>query len=69
MNGIDLGSTYIPIIVPLHEIKNNQIFHYFRCITPKRVMDLLKAHLRVLVPEEHSSFQRNVAAMATLCPI
>ena len=44
-------------------VKSNQIFHYTRCSTPKGVTSL-RAHLRVIAPGQHSSFQRNVAAVA-----
>ena len=42
----------------------NQIFHYTRWITPKRVTSW-RAYLRVVAPGQHSSFRRKVAAVAS----
>ena len=44
----------------LLSINQYLIFHYTRCITPKRVMSFW-AHLRVIAPGKHISFRRNVA--------
>ena len=41
------------------------IFHYTRCTTPKRVTGL-RVHFRVIAPGQHSFFQRNIAAVASL---
>ena len=52
------------------ETNLNQMFHYTRCITPKRVTS--KAHLHVIAPRQHSFFRRNVAVAASrwqYCPI
>ena len=45
-------------------MKLNQMFHFTRCITPKRVTSL-RVHLRVIAPKQSSFFQRNVAAVAS----
>ena len=51
-------------LVPLTDIKSNQIFHYTRCNTPKRVTSR-RAHLCVIAPGQHSSFGRNTATVAS----
>ena len=48
----------------VNDIFFNLIFHYARCNTPKHVTRLL-ANLRVIAPWQHSSFRRNIAAVAS----
>ena len=64
-------------------LSSNQILHYTRCITPKRVTSFpspsprhcsreTQPHLRVIAPGKHSSIRRNVAVVAIrwqYCPI
>ena len=64
-----LIDTHLSAKVDLFPMKiSNQIVHYTRCITPKRITSL-RAHLRVIAPGQNSSFRKNVAAVATLCSI
>ena len=44
-------------------IKSNQLFYYTRFITPKHVMS---SYLHVIVPGQHSSFRRNIEAVAAV---
>ena len=53
---------YIPLATCL---SSNQIFYYTRCIAPKRVKQACWAHLCVIARGKHSSFQRNVTALAS----
>ena len=54
-------------------ITTNQIFHNIHCYIPKRVTSW-RGQFRVFAPLQHSSFQRNVAAvhddpLETLCSV
>ena len=48
----------------LRENQSNQIFHYTRCITPKRVTTF-RAHPRIIAPGQHNFIRRNIAAVAS----
>ena len=45
--------------------KSNQIFHYTRYVLRRTVLRVGGAHFLVITPEQHSFFQRNVAAVAS----
>ena len=47
------------------EFKSNQIFHYTRCITPKRVTSLWGPSPRYCACGRQTSFRRNVAPVAS----
>ena len=47
-----------------YAVKSNQMFHYTRYISPKHVTSL-RGYLRVIAPRQHSSFRRNVTAVAS----
>ena len=52
----------LPLSHPCFESNQNQIFHYTRCITPKRVTSRL-GHLHVIALGKQYFFRRNVAAV------
>ena len=52
------------LMLDVEQFESNQTFHYTSWNTPKRVI-ICGTHLRVIAPGQHSSYQRNVTAVAS----